>query len=181
MDRAAESGLFHRAKQRVLVLACIGRHLRHLGLGDFVCEYSAYAFASGMDFQHNARGGRAIHAEEVLQDIDDEFHGSEIVVEQDDLVERRPLELRLSFLCDQLAIMPCTLFRHQRRYLNLSKRLYRGESATLQGSRRGNPQGCIRGLALSGFTVSRSEISANCDTGFINWNNLLWETEEHSL
>jgi len=99
----------------MLVLAGVCGHLGDFRLGDFEGVHPAHALTSGVDLKHNARRGGSIHAEDALENVDDELHRGVIVVQQNDLVERRALELGLGLLCDQLAFMPCALFRHQRR------------------------------------------------------------------
>ena len=89
--------------------------LRDLGLGDLECEDAADALAPGVHLQHNARRRRPIHVEDALQHIHDEFHGRVVVVQQDDLIKRWPLELRLGLFGNELVLTPCALFSHQRR------------------------------------------------------------------
>src|SRR5271170_6550643 len=93
----------------MLMLSRIRDHLGHLGLCDFISKDPTDSFALGMDLQHNSGCFRAVHREETLQDIDDEFHGSVIVVDQDHLVQRRTLQLRRRFLDDQACSFPPTL------------------------------------------------------------------------
>lgn len=72
--------------------------LGHLGLGDIARKNPADANAAGMDMQHNLGGFFPIQMEEGLQDLDDEFHGGEVIIDQQHLVEGRWLEFRSGFL-----------------------------------------------------------------------------------
>src|SRR5690606_11894554 len=109
------SSLFHRAEQRMLMLAGVGGHLSDLGFGDLERKHAADALSLGMNFEHDARRRRPIHCKNALEYVDDELHRSVVVVQQYDLVQRRAFELRLRFLCNQLACMSCALFRHSSR------------------------------------------------------------------
>ncbi len=42
----------------------------------------------GMHFKHDTHGAFMIHPENVLQNVDDEIHGGEIVIQQEHLIER---------------------------------------------------------------------------------------------
>ena len=50
-----------------------------------------YAFAIQMDFQHDLGGCFAVFAKKFLQHHHHKFHGSEVVIEHDDLVHLRRL------------------------------------------------------------------------------------------
>src|ERR1039457_6770512 len=85
----------------MLMLSRICDHLSHLGFGDFISEDSAHSFALSMDLQHNPRRFDAVHGKEPLQDVDHEFHGRVVVIDQQYLILRRALELRRRFLDHQ--------------------------------------------------------------------------------
>src|SRR5665213_1076235 len=92
----------------MLMLSRVRDHLSHFGLRDFISKNSADSFALGMDLQHNASCFRAVHREETLQDVDHELHGSVVVIDQYDLVQRRTLELGRRVLDDQPCPVPPT-------------------------------------------------------------------------
>src|SRR5512143_442967 len=92
---AIMSGLLHHALQRMLVLARVVRHLLDLGGGDVVRVHAAHAHACAMHFQHHLGRPLPVHAEEFLQHQHHELHRRVIVVEQQNLVHRRKLDLRL--------------------------------------------------------------------------------------
>jgi len=69
-----------------------------------------------MDVQHDLSGPLAVQVEEGFEHDDDEIHRREIVVEQDDLVERRPRDLRSGLLQDEAGAMfraPVGLLAHE--------------------------------------------------------------------
>mgnify|MGYP003383504245 CR=1 FL=1 len=78
--------------------SCKVHDLGHLGLGDVARKEPADANAAGMDMQHDLGSFFPIQMEEGLQNLDDEFHGGKVVVEQEYLVTGRWLELRSGFL-----------------------------------------------------------------------------------
>src|SRR5690606_21299378 len=82
-------------------------------LGDLVGVHAAHSFAPSVNLQHNARGRRAIHAEDAFQHIHDELHRRVVVVQQDHLIKRRSLEFRLGDLFDQLAPVSYALVAHR--------------------------------------------------------------------
>src|SRR6266849_2407357 len=87
--------LFHHALQGMLVLACKIHHLRYLRLGDLVGEYSALPDSVMMNVEHDLGGGFDVLLEELLQNVNDEFHRRVIVVQNQDPIEIRALCLRL--------------------------------------------------------------------------------------
>ena len=56
------SGLFQCAHQRMLVIARVGGHLRHLSFCDLVRKNPAHSLTLGMDLQHDARRGRTVQS-----------------------------------------------------------------------------------------------------------------------
>src|SRR5258705_8928984 len=88
----------------MLVLACVTHHLGNLGLGDLEDEDAAHTFALGVHLQHYAGRRRALHAEDPFEHVDHEFHGSVIVIEQNDLIEGRLLDLGLGLFDDETAL-----------------------------------------------------------------------------
>jgi len=75
------------------MLSRIRDHLSHLGLCNFISKDPAHSFSLGMNLEHNASCLGAVHREESLQYVDDEFHGGVVVVDEDYLVQRRALQL----------------------------------------------------------------------------------------
>src|SRR5271169_6300693 len=90
----------------MLMLSRVRDHLSHLGLGDLISKYPADSFTLGVDFQHNASRFGAVHRKETLQDIDHELHGSVVVIDQHNLIERRTLELGCRLFDDQARSFP---------------------------------------------------------------------------
>src|SRR5579864_507401 len=86
--------LLERTHQRMLVVARVGRHLRHLSFGDLICEDPAHTLTLGMYLEHDARRGRTVHGEELLQHVDHKLHGSVVIVQQHNPVQRRLFDLR---------------------------------------------------------------------------------------
>ena len=74
--------------------------LRHFGFRNLVGIDPALADPVLVDMHHDSLGGFVVLVEEVLEHVDDEFHGRIVVVEEHDLVERRVLLLRLDALFD---------------------------------------------------------------------------------
>src|ERR1700681_1423060 len=87
--------LFHHALQGMLVLARKIHHLRHLGLGDLVGEYSALPDSMMMDVEHDLGRGFDILLKELLQNVNDKLHWRVVVVQDQDTVEIRTLCLGL--------------------------------------------------------------------------------------
>src|SRR5450631_3112646 len=88
----------------MLMLSRICDHLRHFRLCDFICKDPADPLSLGMYLEHNPGRLDAVHREKPLQDIDDKLHRSVVIVDQQDLVERRTLELGRRFLDDQTGV-----------------------------------------------------------------------------
>ena len=86
--------LFHHALQGMLVLARKIHHLRHLGFGDFIGEYAALPNSMMMHVEHDLGRGFDILLEELLQNVNDEFHRRVIVIQYQDAIQVRPLGLR---------------------------------------------------------------------------------------
>ena len=63
-------------------------HLSHLGFGDFIREYPAYADAALMNMEHHARGFFHIHFKKLLKAQNDEFHRRIIIVEHQHFIRR---------------------------------------------------------------------------------------------
>ena len=68
-------------------------HLGDFRFRDLECEDAADAHAAAMDVQHHIYRSLAGLAENLFQYVDDEFHRRVIVVQQENLVERRFLGL----------------------------------------------------------------------------------------
>ena len=83
----------------MLVLARKIHHLRHLGLGDLVGEHPALPDSMMMDVEHDLGRGFDILLEELLQNVNDEFHRRVIVIQYQDTIQIWPLGLRFD-LCD---------------------------------------------------------------------------------
>jgi hypothetical protein len=75
------SGLFHSAKQRVLMVPRELVYLRYLCFCHFTGEYTANAAASGVHVEHDLGRLFSIHREKHLQDLDDELHRREVIVQ----------------------------------------------------------------------------------------------------
>ena len=88
------------------MLSRIRDHLSYLGLCDFISKDPAHSFSLSMDLEHNPSCLGAVHRKETLQDIDNEFHGGVVVIDEDDLVEWRALEFWRRFLDDQSRPFP---------------------------------------------------------------------------
>src|SRR3977135_147871 len=92
----------------MLMLSRIRDHLSHLGLCNLISKDPTDSLSLGMHLQHNASWFRAVHGEETLQDVDHELHGSVVVIDEHDLIERRTLELGRRFFDDQACSFPAT-------------------------------------------------------------------------
>src|SRR6266567_412726 len=92
----------------MLMLSRVRDYLSHLGLRNLISKYSANPLPLGVHLQHNASCFGAVHGEEALQNIDHELHGSVVVIDQHNLIEWRPLELRRRFFDDQACPVPPT-------------------------------------------------------------------------
>src|SRR5450755_3593719 len=110
----------------MLMLSCIRDNLSHLGFRNLISKDATDSFALGMYLQHNASCFATVHCKEPLQDINHEFHGSVVVVDQHDLIERRTLELRRRFFDDQARSFPATF------NVTHESSVYRVRSACLQ-------------------------------------------------
>ena len=97
LQTSRRSRFFQCAHERMLVIACVGRHLRHLSFSDLICEDPADALAASVDLEHDARRARAVESEELFQYVDDKLHGSVVVIEQNHLVEGGLFDLRSGF------------------------------------------------------------------------------------
>jgi len=89
-------------------------HLGDFGLRDLVGEDAAYADAVLMHMQHHPCRVLASHVKDPFKHMNDEFHGRVVVIEQQHLVERGLLGLRLR-LGDDARICPATPGRLIRR------------------------------------------------------------------
>ena len=87
------SVFLHHAGQRMLVLTCIGHHLGHFGRGDVAWIRATNAAPFHMDFEHDLRCPFLIHGKKLLQHMNDKIHWREVVVEQNDGIQRRRREL----------------------------------------------------------------------------------------
>lgn len=84
-----------------------------LGLRHILGEDTADPNPARVDVKHHLSGFFLAHAEKVLQHDDDEIHGSEIIIQQDDFVQRRPLQFRLRFLDSKLIVeLVVRILRH---------------------------------------------------------------------
>src|SRR5258708_18900471 len=83
-------------------------HLSHLGLRHLVSEHPAYADTAAVYVQHDPGRLLARLGEEPLQNVNDELHGSVVVVQHEDLVHRRFLRLRLG-LDDDAGVWSLTI------------------------------------------------------------------------
>src|SRR4029078_9733864 len=112
--RGFRSCFLHDTLQRMLMLARVARDLLHLGRGHVVRIDAADAHAFAVNLEHDLRRPLARHAEELLQYQDDEFHRGVVVVEQQNIVDRRKLDLRLFCLEYRVVLVlhdvPCSGF-----------------------------------------------------------------------
>lgn len=69
-------------------------HLRNLGFGNLMAEYTHYRETFFVNSQHDFKGLRVIETKEPLQNDDHELHRCVVVVQQQHLVARRPLRTR---------------------------------------------------------------------------------------
>lgn len=95
MAHGIESSLFNRLTQtlqRVTSVASRLHHLIDLGGGDITRVNAADTFAFQMDLEHDLGGSFAVLAKKLLDNVDDKFHGGEIVVEENDLKHLRGLD-----------------------------------------------------------------------------------------
>src|SRR6202161_1228487 len=90
----------------MLMLSRVRDHLGHLGLRDLISKDPTDSLTLGMHLQHNASCFGSVHREEALQDIDYELHGSVIVIDQHNLIERRTLKLGRGLFDDQPCAFP---------------------------------------------------------------------------
>ena len=90
------SVFLHYAREGMLVVACVSCDLFNLGGRDVARVNATNSPTLGVDFQHDSRRVFSIHPKKPLQNHDNEVHRCEIVVQQQDLVQRRRFELRRS-------------------------------------------------------------------------------------
>lgn len=76
----------------------------YLGFGDITRKNTADANTLGVDMQHDLGGSFLIHPEKNLQDVHHELHRGEIIIQQEDLVQRRPLQSGLGFLDSKVVV-----------------------------------------------------------------------------
>jgi hypothetical protein len=77
----------------MLMLAGKVHDLSDFGFGDFVGVHAANANAMLVDVEHDPGGVLLILAEKPLQHVDHELHGRVVIIEQQDLVQRRFIRL----------------------------------------------------------------------------------------
>src|SRR5579872_7193635 len=88
----------------MLMVPRIRGHLRHLSFRDLERKDPADTLTLGVHFEHDARRGRPIEAEELLQHVDDELHRGIVVIQQDHPVKWRLLDLRPRLLDENAGI-----------------------------------------------------------------------------
>ena len=79
----------------MLILAGKIHDLHDLGLRDLVGIYAAFADTVIVDLKHDPGRGLPILLEKPFQDQDDEFHRRVVIIQQQDAVKARLLDLRL--------------------------------------------------------------------------------------
>src|SRR5215207_77817 len=99
----SSSLLFHDALQRMLVLAGEIHHLRDLRFRHLVCVDPALSHAIVVDVQHDMGRFLAPLVEKTLEYLDDELHGSVVVDEEENAIQRRTLGGRLGLRDDRSA------------------------------------------------------------------------------
>ena len=72
----------------MLVFACEGRNLFDLGGSDVAWVNPAHASSLHMDFEHDLRCAFSVHRKKSGENEDNEFHGGEIIVEQQHRIKR---------------------------------------------------------------------------------------------
>ncbi|CDI08254.1 protein of unknown function [Agrobacterium pusense] len=75
------SFLFHDALQRMLVLSGEIHDLAYFRLCDLICKHPAFAYAVLVHVQHDAGCRFTIFLEKPFQNVNDEFHGSVVVIQ----------------------------------------------------------------------------------------------------
>src|SRR5215471_6631229 len=85
------------AEQWKLMLACQGCDLCNLGLGDLIGVDSCYSDPLVMDMQHDSHRISFRSLKDGPKYKDDKFHRGIVVIVQQYLVKRRPLQPRLTF------------------------------------------------------------------------------------
>lgn len=78
-----------------------GKDLANFGFRNLPRVDAAYADSLLVYVQHDPRRFFAVLIEEALQHNDDELHRGVVIVEQNDFVEKRPLQFRARFLYDR--------------------------------------------------------------------------------
>ena len=76
---------------------CEIHNLSHFGFRDLVAEHPNHCDALFVSRQHNLKRLRVGHAKETLQNLNHELHRRVVVVQQQNLVQRRPLGLGTGF------------------------------------------------------------------------------------
>src|SRR5918997_5306407 len=130
------------AEQRELAGA---RHLRDLlnfHLGDLVGVDARDADALRVHGPHDAEGVPFGLAEDLHEDFDDELHRREVVVVQQDAVERRLLQ-PLPALCGDLLLEPVLALRHGTSLEGTGEKAKAGRGAALTPRRPEVPQGVL--------------------------------------
>ena len=69
-------------------------HLRYLGFGNLVGEDTADAYAVAMNVEHDLHRVLPCLAEEAFENVNHELHRRIVVVQEQHLVEARPLGFR---------------------------------------------------------------------------------------
>ena len=91
---------FHCALQRLLVRARKIHNLTDLCLRNFKGKDPANTNAAAMNGQHNICGFLTAFIEKPLQNMNDKFHRSIIIVQEQNLIHRRLFGFRPCFECD---------------------------------------------------------------------------------
>ncbi len=114
--RKSSAGLLfplHCALQRVLMPAGEIHDLTHFGLGDLVAEHTHDRDAFFVDGQHDLERLRVGHAEETFQHMHHELHRGVVVIQQQNLVQRRALGLGARLYQDRrLRVVVVRFVRH---------------------------------------------------------------------
>src|SRR6056297_4023755 len=99
------------------MLAGVLGHLDDARLRDIVRENPADAPSAGMNLEHDARRPGPVETEEPLQDLDDELHRREVVIQHDHAEQGRPLYLRPRVLQGHALVLFLVWIRHTRSFL----------------------------------------------------------------
>src|SRR6202158_3803127 len=100
----SRSSLLHGALKRMLMSACDAQRLIYFRCGNFASVRSAHSHAFTMNLQHDLCRLLPAHRKHSLQHDDHKVHRCVIVVQQNDLVQRRGFEPGLLYF-ENIAVL----------------------------------------------------------------------------